>query len=155
MAVAAAVFSGTLLRAMAAGEQAGAVSPEKQKARVERGAHLVATMGCDDCHTPMKMGPHGPEKDLARRLTGLTVVATATHRQRKIRVTRCANGRLNVLGRPTVNHRMRHGTDRLCPNSGCRRVAIAALYRYIARHLLAESAQRLSDHVHYPTPVSR
>jgi hypothetical protein len=67
MAVAAAVFSGTLLRAMAAGEQ---MSPEKQTARVERGAKLVLSMGCDDCHTPFKMGPTGPEKDLARRLTG-------------------------------------------------------------------------------------
>ena len=67
MVAAAAVFSGTLLGAVGA-EQA--VSPEKQKARVERGAHLVASMGCDDCHTPVKVGPNGPEKDMARRLTG-------------------------------------------------------------------------------------
>jgi hypothetical protein len=69
MAVAAALFSGTLLRAMGA-DQAGTASPGKQQARVEHGAHLVPSMGCDDCHTPMKMGPNGPEKDLARRLTG-------------------------------------------------------------------------------------
>jgi len=58
MVAAAAVFSGTLLRAMGP-EQS--VAPEKQKVRVERGAHLVASMGCDDCHTPFKMGPAGPE----------------------------------------------------------------------------------------------
>jgi cytochrome c553 len=68
MVVAAAVFSGTLLRAMETGQSA--IAPDKQKARVERGAHLVASMGCDDCHTPTKMGPNGPEKDMARRLTG-------------------------------------------------------------------------------------
>ena len=39
-------------------------------ARVERGAHLVRTMGCNDCHTPWKMGPKGPEPDMSRSLTG-------------------------------------------------------------------------------------
>lgn len=39
-------------------------------ARVERGAYLVRTMGCNDCHTPWKMGPRGPEPDMSRALTG-------------------------------------------------------------------------------------
>jgi hypothetical protein len=39
-------------------------------ARVERGAHLVRTMGCNDCHTPWKLGPRGPEPDMSRALTG-------------------------------------------------------------------------------------
>ena len=39
-------------------------------ARIERGAYLVRTMGCNDCHTPMKMGPNGPEQDMTRALTG-------------------------------------------------------------------------------------
>lgn len=39
-------------------------------ARVERGAHLVRTMGCNDCHTPWKLGPKGPEPDMTRSLTG-------------------------------------------------------------------------------------
>jgi hypothetical protein len=39
-------------------------------ARVERGAYLVRTMGCNDCHTPWKMGPRGPEPDMTRALTG-------------------------------------------------------------------------------------
>lgn len=30
-------------------------------AQVERGKYLVNSMGCDDCHSPKKMGPHGPE----------------------------------------------------------------------------------------------
>ena len=38
--------------------------------RVERGAHLVRTMGCNDCHTPWKVGPKGPEPDMTRSLTG-------------------------------------------------------------------------------------
>lgn len=38
--------------------------------RIERGRYLVNTSGCTDCHTPLKMGAHGPEPDLARRLTG-------------------------------------------------------------------------------------
>ena len=50
-----AAFSGALLRAVGAGEQdAPAATPKK--ARVERGAYLVTTMGCNDCHTPWKMG---------------------------------------------------------------------------------------------------
>ena len=28
---------------------------------IKRGAYLVATMGCNDCHSPKKMGAHGPE----------------------------------------------------------------------------------------------
>ena len=38
--------------------------------RVERGAYLVRTMGCNDCHTPWKMGPAGPEPDMTRQLSG-------------------------------------------------------------------------------------
>ena len=35
-----------------------------------RGKYLVDIMGCHDCHTPMKMGPKGPEWDLDRALSG-------------------------------------------------------------------------------------
>jgi len=38
--------------------------------QIARGEYLVGIMGCDDCHTPLKMGPRGPEPDMARRLTG-------------------------------------------------------------------------------------
>jgi mono/diheme cytochrome c family protein len=37
---------------------------------VQRGEYLVLVGGCNDCHTPMKMGPAGPEPDLAARLSG-------------------------------------------------------------------------------------
>ncbi len=37
---------------------------------VTRGQYLVTVGGCNDCHTPFKPGPHGPEPDLARRLSG-------------------------------------------------------------------------------------
>lgn len=38
--------------------------------RVERGRYLVAATGCADCHTPLKMGPGGPEPDAARAFSG-------------------------------------------------------------------------------------
>jgi mono/diheme cytochrome c family protein len=38
--------------------------------RVTRGRYLVNAIGCSDCHTPFKMGPHGPERDQARFLSG-------------------------------------------------------------------------------------
>jgi hypothetical protein len=37
---------------------------------VERGKYLVSIMGCNDCHTPMRMGPTGPEHDTTRFLSG-------------------------------------------------------------------------------------
>jgi Cytochrome c len=37
---------------------------------VERGKYLVSTSACHDCHTPHKMGPTGPEPDMARMLSG-------------------------------------------------------------------------------------
>ena len=37
---------------------------------VERGRYLVTTMGCNDCHTPWKLGERGPEPDMTRMLSG-------------------------------------------------------------------------------------
>jgi cytochrome c553 len=37
---------------------------------VKRGAYLVNTMGCDDCHSPKQMGPNGPELIPELRLSG-------------------------------------------------------------------------------------
>jgi hypothetical protein len=39
-------------------------------ASAERGAYLVKIMGCNDCHTPWKMGAQGPEPDMTRMLSG-------------------------------------------------------------------------------------
>jgi Cytochrome c len=36
----------------------------------ERGSYLVRIMGCNHCHTPLKLGPNGPEPDMSRALTG-------------------------------------------------------------------------------------
>jgi len=46
------------------------VRAKSQRAQVARGEYLVAVAACDDCHTPMKMGPKGPEPDFSRRLSG-------------------------------------------------------------------------------------
>ena len=47
----------------------GAAQPDKA-AQIKRGEYLVEIMGCHDCHTPMKMGPNGPEQDRSRALSG-------------------------------------------------------------------------------------
>ena len=38
--------------------------------RIKRGEYLVATVGCDDCHSPKRMGPNGPEIIPELRLSG-------------------------------------------------------------------------------------
>ncbi len=40
------------------------------QAQATRGEYLVRTMACNDCHTPWKMGDHGPEPDMSRMLSG-------------------------------------------------------------------------------------
>ncbi len=37
---------------------------------VARGKYIVTTGGCNDCHTPWKMGPQGPAPDMTRLLSG-------------------------------------------------------------------------------------
>jgi hypothetical protein len=56
---------------------AGGAAPQQAAATenapgvsLERGNYLLATTGCHDCHTPLKMGPHGPEPDMSRQLSG-------------------------------------------------------------------------------------
>ena len=39
-------------------------------AQIARGKYLVTIGGCNDCHTPWKMGEHGPEPDTSRLLSG-------------------------------------------------------------------------------------
>lgn len=48
---------------------ASAQAPAKQGA-TERGAYLVTIGGCNDCHTPFKIGAKGPEPDMTRMLSG-------------------------------------------------------------------------------------
>ena len=40
------------------------------ESQVKYGEHLVMITGCNDCHTPKKMGPAGPEPDLSIALSG-------------------------------------------------------------------------------------
>src|SRR5690348_8143402 len=53
------------------------------QAAIERGKFLVTIAGCDDCHTPKKLGPKGPEPDMTRRLSGhpedLKITAPLAH----------------------------------------------------------------------------
>lgn len=56
---------------------AGAVEPAAASAPpaasadlVGGGRYLVTIMGCNDCHTPYKMGKTGPEPDMTRMLSG-------------------------------------------------------------------------------------
>lgn len=51
------------------GEAQGTADPH-QAERVKRGEYLVKIMGCNDCHTPWKMGAQGPEPDMTRMLSG-------------------------------------------------------------------------------------
>ena len=51
-------------------QQEPAPSQAAHAAKVKRGEYLVSIMGCNDCHTPWKMGPKGPEPDMDRFLSG-------------------------------------------------------------------------------------
>jgi cytochrome c553 len=63
------VLAAAMTTAVAAGQapRSGAQAPS---AAVQRGSYFVNVIGCDDCHTPHKMGPRGPEPDMSRRLSG-------------------------------------------------------------------------------------
>jgi len=50
--------------------RAGDEGAAPDAAKVERGSYLVQFGGCNDCHTPWKMGENGPEPDLDRMLSG-------------------------------------------------------------------------------------
>lgn len=91
-----------------AAAQGKAKAPAKSK-QVQRGEYLVTVGGCNDCHTPLKMGPTGPEPDMTRMLSGhpetmqmgaapapqgpwlVTVSATNTAWQGPWGTTYCAN----------------------------------------------------------------
>jgi hypothetical protein len=38
--------------------------------QVKRGEQVALSGGCNDCHTPLRMGPKGPEPDMTRMLSG-------------------------------------------------------------------------------------
>src|SRR5262249_49480411 len=47
-----------------------AAADSKSTERVQRGRYLVTAIGCNDCHTPLKMTERGPEPDMSRMLSG-------------------------------------------------------------------------------------
>lgn len=49
---------------------AGKKADGSKKAMIKRGHYLVTLGGCNDCHTPKKMTPHGPMLDESRLLSG-------------------------------------------------------------------------------------
>jgi len=56
--------------ALAASAASGSPSADGEQARIERGKYLVDFIGCNDCHTPWKMGENGPEPEMSRYLSG-------------------------------------------------------------------------------------
>ena len=44
--------------------------PVSNDSLVKHGEYLVSLAGCNDCHSPKKMGPKGPEIDMERQLSG-------------------------------------------------------------------------------------
>jgi hypothetical protein len=64
------VAAGIFVAALAAGACSRGASTGTAQARVERGQYLVTVGGCNDCHTPLKMGAKGPEPDMSRMLSG-------------------------------------------------------------------------------------
>jgi mono/diheme cytochrome c family protein len=54
----------------AAAQPAAVAAPAPDAAKIARGRYLVTTSVCNDCHTPWKMGPKGPEPDMTRMLSG-------------------------------------------------------------------------------------
>lgn len=53
-----------------AAPQAAGATKAASSAGVKRGEYLVRLIACNDCHTPLKMGPNGPEPDRAAFLAG-------------------------------------------------------------------------------------
>jgi hypothetical protein len=65
------IFTLSLTTAAFAGAAGFWLAPRPlRRSPVERGKYLVNAMGCNDCHTPWKLGPQGPEPDMARLLSG-------------------------------------------------------------------------------------
>lgn len=65
------LFSRRATASSPAAPMAQATKPAMNDAAlIALGEHLVETAGCHDCHTPLKLGPNGPEPDMSRALSG-------------------------------------------------------------------------------------
>jgi len=67
-ALAAVACAGTLATSVTA-QGPSAASPTATDP-IKRGEYIVKGMGCNDCHTPLKVGANGPEPDMTRMLSG-------------------------------------------------------------------------------------
>jgi hypothetical protein len=47
-----------------------AIAGITDEALIKRGEYLVSIMGCEDCHSPKKMGPQGPQIEVNLRFSG-------------------------------------------------------------------------------------
>ena len=54
----------------AAAAENGDASSAAAADKLARGKYLVTVAVCNDCHTPLKEGPNGPEPDMNRMLSG-------------------------------------------------------------------------------------
>src|SRR5262252_6112650 len=64
------IMSAVAMVGCGADSPVGSVVSAEESPKVARGRYLVAIMGCNDCHTPLKMTPNGPEPDMDRYLSG-------------------------------------------------------------------------------------
>jgi hypothetical protein len=63
------LVAGALVLSTVAGS-ACTTEPDDTAPSVELGRHLASIAACHDCHTPLRLGPDGPEPDMARMLSG-------------------------------------------------------------------------------------
>jgi hypothetical protein len=56
--------------AVQAGASLAAEGVPAAREKIERGRYLTRIMSCNDCHTPWKLGPRGPEPDMTREFSG-------------------------------------------------------------------------------------
>jgi mono/diheme cytochrome c family protein len=62
--------TGTTDEQSAKQDEPGQSQTAAQEDPVKRGEYLVTIGGCNDCHTPLQMGPNGPAPDMTRMLSG-------------------------------------------------------------------------------------
>ena len=55
-----------------ADKEPAVVEPVSKDSLIKRGAYLATSMLCDDCHSPKRIGPHGPEIIPELRLSEFT-----------------------------------------------------------------------------------
>jgi mono/diheme cytochrome c family protein len=90
------VTAAAMFAAIASAACNSAKPAHANQTRVERGKYLVTVGGCNDCHTPLKIGPKGPEPDLSRMLSGhpdsFPITAGTTPVSEKWLMTAAASG---------------------------------------------------------------